>query len=549
MTEVNQTTINQCLLALAPTFSLGGDKQADTATALLLIDLLTLAEAQESFEIANREIILLYGQLSATTKRNYQDFLTEPDPQKRVEKTRDQIKGQDRLVYAEKDADLAQLDKLVKLIATTNQTAGSKATKLRSTIIKQAYTSQPASLSPRQKIVNTIKVILQQSQLTKLDLPKLQAFKTQPATAKTAVAKSLTATCQAALDKSKDKKDQAWYEDFTIKPKLAVRVRSQADYPVKGQDAGQEVERWRPRWSLTADAELWYQKYLGLGFGLRSGTAHDSYNVTFTDTPEVSLHQAFLAGQLAVGGFSLEAKAGLMPHPFWRPGKSDALWDHDITPALVYAKLGYNFSSGAIFFGTIWQPLDEIKADESDPYLAAFQPGFSWSPTSWLTINAAAIVQITQNIQGNNLPNSRGTNRQDENGKRLDDYDSVSPQLEIAFKPNKNWAIITYGEYAYNWQAEEDNQAFATGLAISGKISNWKLGFDGNYRWLQQNSVLDSFPDSDSVSGKTGIYGPEFKLALAWRFLSLSVTYHLKGPVDDWQEKKPIPCKLTLRAV
>jgi hypothetical protein len=135
------------------------------------------------------------------------------------------------------------------------------------------------------------------------------------------------------------------------------------------------------------------------------------------------------------------------------------------------------------------------------------------------------------NVKGRALDGSQGTNTKwlgtGTTGLNKYGYRIITPAVEFGIKnPFTPIAKLTglgaldveklsfFGEYYNNLAAPAKNTGFAGGFAFgNAAVDNWgKWQFQYVYSMLEKDADLDTLPDSDRYSGKTGIRGHKFTL-------------------------------------
>jgi hypothetical protein len=234
---------------------------------------------------------------------------------------------------------------------------------------------------------------------------------------------------------------------------------------------------------------------------------------------------------------------GRMPNPFY---SSDLVWDADINPEGVAAKLHYDFDGLTLFAAGGWFPLQERELDPYDRNLVAGQFGFDAHPVDKVEIKLAGAYYDFKNVQGRrNAPN----------GSRINDFtappflaqgnslfdlrtDGITslPGLASKFKLANVTGSVAYrgfgdigvrltGDYVKNIgfsRAEIDarrvgepasvtpeNYGYQVRLDIGNdkitKFGEWQLGV--GYKRIGTDAVLDIFTDNDFGLGGTDLKG------------------------------------------
>lgn len=327
----------------------------------------------------------------------------------------------------------------------------------------------------------------------------------------------------------------SWVQNVKLKGDL--RIRYQWDHTFNDRN---DTNRGRLRFRLGLDAKV--NEKLNIGIGLATGKNDGSANQDkdFARSTNQSLENGFTKHAIGLDYVYAQYQAtpeisgimGKFKNPLWEPG--DLIWDTDINPeggALqltkkINPKLDLFLTPGVFI-------LDEVSSSapssssQDDPTLFVNQAGLNYNLTDNVSVKGAVSYYVTSNTKNASLPGTVSTNT------RLSNYDLITPAAEIKFKkPFKffeNIGILDklvavrdiphvsfFGEYANNPQAKTKNTGYMVGIKFGAdKIAawgDWQLAY--NYAMLSKDAVLDILPDSDRVSGKTGIRAHE----AIWQF-------------------------------
>lgn len=321
-----------------------------------------------------------------------------------------------------------------------------------------------------------------------------------------------------------------WIKNTKFKGDFRLRWESlDSDDPEK-----ETRNRWRIRWRFGTETKV-NEKWKA-GFMLASGEGGArSRNVTLSDTfqtSNVQLDQAY--AQFDPHKY-WRLKGGKFKNPIWRP--KDLMWDSDITPEGIYAML-HKYKSGnfELFAPAAFFTLNEFKSTTDDPFLAFVQLGTKWKATDNSYLKFAGAYYGFNELTGNDLESSSGTNSRDADGNYIYNYACVSLDGEFGLNKMSDWLPFAAAFFQYvNSNADDDTQGYLVGLKVGHpKVKElWQWQLKWNYRNLERDAWPDFLPDSDFYAGQTDVKGNEveFKMGLA-----KNVTIGL----DYYWDNKPI---------
>ncbi len=195
---------------------------------------------------------------------------------------------------------------------------------------------------------------------------------------------------------------------------------------------------------------------------------------------------------------NLKLIAGKTENPFYRPGKSNMLFDGDLSPEGVALK--YDRSS---FFANAAYSILEERSTGPDTSMIGIQMG------SQFKINATNIkcglgyygyMALQNHLPLVDTTNSKG-NTIDGGGAYLHDYDIVQAFASIKYKPFK-----VFFDYIQN-RAVNANR---TGWIAGGSYSKDSIIAFYNYRKLKKDAAVGALVDSDFGGGGTDKKGHVF---------------------------------------
>ncbi len=266
-----------------------------------------------------------------------------------------------------------------------------------------------------------------------------------------------------------------------------------------------------------------------IGFGLATGgndprSTNETLDNSF-ETPDIRLDYAYAEytkinnTRIYLGKYK-GIKKSLMIF-------SDLLWDSDIRPEGIGMK--YNMKSIGINTGMFI--IDENKQDK-DPVLLYIQPTIKVNITNNSKIETFITYYNFMNIVGQTLDYSSGTNTTDSLGNLLYKYNVVHGGFRITLKNTLIPFFSLFGEIAYNTAITTNNIAYLGGIKIGQtkmeKIGDWQIKY--MYRYLESDSWLDIFPDSDAFGGSTNITSHEAEI-------KIGLSKHVYGSLDVYHSQ------------
>jgi polyhydroxyalkanoate synthesis regulator phasin len=323
-----------------------------------------------------------------------------------------------------------------------------------------------------------------------------------------------------------------------IKLKGDLRLRYQGEKTDEKADSPQR-DRYRIRWRVGAVAKVTDQWDTGFGFA-SGGDDPRSTNQTLENvfqTPDARLDYAYVTYK----PFNfLSLTGGKFANPIWAP--KDLLWDGDIMPDGLAAKLTHKISDSFKIFATpAFFILEEFSKTTKDPNLFVIQAGVEGS-FGIPYFKVAGTYYDFRNLKGNVFPHSAGSNSLDSAGKLFYNYDSFAGDAEVG--ANLSGPVEKVALFAQYVQSDadddldkdgnKDNQGYLVGIKVGhkkiSKLLDWELKY--NYRELERDAWPDFLPDSDFYGGATDTKGHEFELTIG---LAKNVTFGI-----DYYRAKPI---------
>ncbi len=239
-------------------------------------------------------------------------------------------------------------------------------------------------------------------------------------------------------------------------------------------------------------------------------------------TKDIRLDQGYFAWK-AIDG--LTVKGGKFKNPFYKPVKSELLWDSDFRPeglALQYKKDNL-FFNGSFFY------LEE-RSKSDDSFLLAGQFGYSTTLNGAKTTIGAGYFGYS-NIKGLSLndfdylekeADSFG-NSLDDDGKFVNEYEELELFGDVTFKAN-SIPISLFFDYVLNTDAEANDTGYLVGFKVNKVKKPGSWDFRYTYREIESDAVFGVFTDSDFIGGGTDGTGHElnfgYKIGKGWKLLA-----------------------------
>lgn len=198
---------------------------------------------------------------------------------------------------------------------------------------------------------------------------------------------------------------------------------------------------------------------------------------------------------------------GKMKHQVYRPGKSELMFDDDLTPEGIAIRY-----DGKVFanFNAHWLDerfaVDSENKDNPDAIMYGGQVGVQWETgvsggVGFYDFTSVKGGKALTDLAGNTF--TKGL--YDNEFKILQAFLEV--QMEVVGRP-----LSLFIDYMQNTYPEDNTDAYLLGLKY-GKVKTFG-DFQGvyTYREVQADSVIGSLNDSDFISGGTDGRGHEVKL-------------------------------------
>ena len=292
-----------------------------------------------------------------------------------------------------------------------------------------------------------------------------------------------------------------WVKNTKVKGDLRLRYQYEKTTDKIARNRG------RFRYRITLDNKV--TDFAKVSLRLASGSDDPrSTNQTFQDTfssKPINIDRAFAELKFFD---ALKIYGGKIPNELFETW--DLTWDSDINPegATFFLDLAPFYASASFWI------LDEYSGSSLDPYMVPLQVGIAPKIGNFY-IKAAVGGYFFGNVKGNQLDFSAGTNSTDADGNLIYDYNSIEGNLEAGvydLAPDFGLErLALFGQIIYN--PDPKDTGWLAGVKIGAKKLPEKFGqweFIYNYRYLERDAWLDTFPDSDAFGGATNVKGHEF---------------------------------------
>lgn len=347
---------------------------------------------------------------------------------------------------------------------------------------------------------------------------------------------STMARLKALEDKNKDPKTgkdkDAWWDIIKFSGDFRLR------HETIDTDTTQVRHRSRIRTRLNMDAKV--NDEVDFGFRLATNEGGDAVSTNQTLTSGFSKKAVFI--DLAYVDYhpskDLRFQGGKIPQPFVTVGRSDLIWDGDLTPEGIAAKYNAVIDALEFFFVGAIYSINEKSTALDDTRMFGAQVGIRTDLGGDMKLTAGASIFSYPDTKGelvfptSSAPTtfgSGGSGNQTTGAAASLLYAKEFKELEFFLEiattlMEKPFAV--FADVVDNIATSGDDKAWLAGFAF-GKLSNpgdWAVNY--NYRKLQRNAMIGSFTDSDSGGGGTNHKGHkvsfETQIAKKW---SGGITY------------------------
>lgn len=384
-----------------------------------------------------------------------------------------------------------------------------------------------------------------------------------------------------ALEQTKTAQDKAGLNSIKLNGDFRYRYDYIHQDPDNGMLAGVRGLLGAPQ---TPDTRARHRLRLRLGFEWvineqisaigRAATTMNADNVSYNQTLDDAFAKKDLWLDLAYFDYhptkvpGLKAMGGKMNNPFYTPGKTQMIWDQDLTPeglALTYTNTMEASPTGPVFREVPWEfglAAGYFMVDERALDVDAVLYGFQGTVKRNFVADGSTSLMLGlsyfdfQNVEGypplfsatDNFGNA--LSRAILNGTALyeDDFNIVEAFTEFT-TPVWNRPLSLYGDLALNTASigkefDDGNGGLGWALGLTyGRCAtpnSWALKYE--YRYLERDAVVGAFTDSDFGGGGTNakghILGVEY---MPLKNTRLNVTYFINDTMgSDWLRLLPV---------
>lgn len=287
---------------------------------------------------------------------------------------------------------------------------------------------------------------------------------------------------------------------------LTDRVKLKGDFRLRYEgideegDESRERFRYRTRFGIEAEVQDNVDVILELSTGADNPVSANTTIDGGFNKDEFRINLAYVSWAATD---SVTVLAGKMKNPVFRPGKSQLIFDNDLTPEGA----ALTFESGMLFGNAAVLAVEERSSDD-DSFLYAVQGGakLSVSDSASLTLGGGYLeytntVGFTPFFNGSSKSNSV-----DADGNYIFDYRNV--ELFAQFDTSVgDWPLQFYTHWTENMDPDEENTAFAFGGKLGSAKDKGTMQFIYAYQDVEADSVLGTFNDSNFGSSGTDADG------------------------------------------
>jgi len=290
--------------------------------------------------------------------------------------------------------------------------------------------------------------------------------------------------------------DESWTDRIGFKGDLRLR------YEGIDEEDGRNRDRMRIRARVGLDAKI--QDDLKFIFQLATGgdnpvSTNQTLDGSFS-TKDIGLDLAYVDWRV---NDIVTVNAGKMKNPMFRAAGAPLIWDGDLNPEGIAAKLG-----SGIFFGTVAAFSVDERSTEGDSLLYVAQAG--------VKVDLGNVGKLTTGLGYFGYTNTVGYepfhrarprgNSVDEDGNYIYEYKNleVFGQLDTVVK---DWALRLYFQYTQNGEVSVQDTAYSFGAVLGAVKKKGDLEFVWLYQDIEADAIIAAFNDSDFGGGGTDSKG------------------------------------------
>lgn len=297
----------------------------------------------------------------------------------------------------------------------------------------------------------------------------------------------------------------AWTETITVKGDLRFRNEHISD-----ESSGSKLERTRHRLrarvGLGANVTDTLTATVRLATG-ESVTDPSSTNQTLDGYASKKLFLLDLAYLDWKAVENLNVWAGKMPVPYFQAGKSELVFDNDLTPEGLAVKYAHDFEPVSVWANVAQSWLDETNANARDVVLYGGQLGVTYKQEAWTVTTGIASYNFSQ-IKGSTAVSTNGNTVTTTGATSTYDFDYKLTNYFVELGFNAGGLPLTvYADMVNNSEATDNKEASLYGVRVgkSKEVGDWYA--DVNYREVKRDAVLGIWTESDFAGGTTDSKG------------------------------------------
>jgi len=331
-----------------------------------------------------------------------------------------------------------------------------------------------------------------------------------------------------------------WLQNITIG--WDIRMRYQKDEN-KNYDYKRERFRYRIRWFI--NSKVGDNLFIYSGFATGENDDSRSTNQTLTGNfskKNIYLDYGYMEYYITP---SISINIGRIKQAICYT--NDMLWDGDINQEGGLLKIEKSFNINYSNSISIGRFVIKENKDKKDLYLNYITNTLSWkSDDNFKKMNITSSYYNFENLKGNTT--FYQTINSISNGKYIYHYKpfvidvNISKNIEEPlnlYKLNINYLSI-FSSYVINTAISKDKKGWIVGFRIGQEKVSGSGDFQIVYsrRWIERDSWIDAYPDSDFYGGTTDVKGDRYTLSYGIsRDLILSLNYFDSKPIK--RNKKP----------
>lgn len=236
-----------------------------------------------------------------------------------------------------------------------------------------------------------------------------------------------------------------------------------------------------------------------------------STNQSFDDgfsTKDIGVDLAYVDWTVRDG---LNVYAGKMKNPLFKAGGVPLIWDGDLNPEGIAAKL----TSGG-FFGTAGGFSAEERSSADDSLLYVVQAGYKFAVGEGGSLTAGVgYFAYTDTIGNEPFYNGRSKgNTVDIDGNYTYDYKNTEVFAQFDTKVGA-WPLRVYAHAVQNNEVSTEDTGFAVGAKVGSAKADGDMEFSWTYQDIEADAVIGTFNDSDFGGGGTDSDGHLIKAKYA----------------------------------